>query len=45
MNGPQEKKLTDLLETAKEIEFWVKRIAQRLGADKGLDAKDITESK
>lgn len=33
MNVPQEKKLTELLETAKEIEFWVKRIAQKLGAD------------
>lgn len=34
MNEPQEKKLTELLETAKEIDFWIKRIAQKLGADK-----------
>ncbi len=34
MNGPQEAKLADMLETVKEIEFWVKQIAKKLGANK-----------
>lgn len=34
MNGPQEAKLNDLLETTKNIEFWIKQIAEKLGANK-----------
>lgn len=40
MSPNQERKLDDLLKSVGEIEFWIKRIAQKLGADKDTEPQE-----